>query len=114
MSYKYWIKLYHDTLDDAKMGKLDDHLWRRTIEMFLLAGSENEGGYLPKLEDMAWKLRADEDDLKGDLQRLMSHNIVEKKNGKYFVTNFKKRQSPMSDKERKRRDRAEERHEMDF
>lgn len=107
MSYKYWIKLYHETLDDAKLGKLDDHLWRRTIEMFLLAGDQNEGGFLPKLEDMAWRLRTEEQDLEGDLRRLESKRIIEKRDDRWFVIKFAEHQAPMSDKERKRRERTE-------
>ena len=30
--YKYWIKLYHEILDDPKMGRLSDRTWRRTNE----------------------------------------------------------------------------------
>ena len=43
MGAKFWIKLYHEILDDPKMGRMPDRLWRRTIELFLLAG-ELDGG----------------------------------------------------------------------
>ena len=35
MSSFYWIKLYHEVLDDPKMALLPDRLWRRTIELFI-------------------------------------------------------------------------------
>lgn len=28
----YWIKLYHEILDDPLMATMPDRLWRRTIE----------------------------------------------------------------------------------
>lgn len=53
MAAKYWIKLYHEILHDPKMGRLPDNLWRRCIELFLLAGElgaevdEDDKGHLP-------------------------------------------------------------------
>jgi len=29
MGSPYWIKLYHEILNDPKMGRLPDRLWRR-------------------------------------------------------------------------------------
>ena len=60
MASKYWIKLYHEILDDPKMGRLPDALFRRAIEFFLIAGERGREGDLPPLADIAWRLRADE------------------------------------------------------
>ena len=38
MASRYWIKLYHEILEDPKMGRLSDRQFRRVIELFLLAG----------------------------------------------------------------------------
>ena len=38
MKTRIWIKLYLEILDDPKMDLLPDWLWRRAIELFLLAG----------------------------------------------------------------------------
>jgi len=57
MATKFWIKLYVEILDDAKMGRLSNHLWRRAVEFFLLAGREGNDGALPPVEEMAWTLR---------------------------------------------------------
>ena len=46
MASKYWIKLYYEILDDPKLGKLTDWLFRRAIELFLLAGENDNDGLL--------------------------------------------------------------------
>ncbi len=56
----YWIKLYHEILRDPKMGQLDDHTWRRTIELFLIAGEFNDSERLPPIPDTVWLLRTSE------------------------------------------------------
>jgi hypothetical protein len=104
MASKYWIKLYHDLLDDAKMGRLRDRLWRRAIECFLMAGELDEGGWLPSLEDMAWKLmRGNEELLESELVELASVGILEQRDGRWFVTNFATRQAAVSASERGKR-----------
>ena len=39
---RIWIKLYVDMLDDPRMGRLPGDIWKRAIELFLVAG-ESEG-----------------------------------------------------------------------
>ena len=103
MASKYWIKLYHEILDDPKMGRLPDRLWRRVIEMFLLAGETDQEGQLPTIEDMAWRLRIPEDELRADLERIEQAGIVSIEGDRYIVTRFAERQAPVSDAERMRR-----------
>src|SRR3990167_8543280 len=107
MSSKYWIKLYHEILHDRKVASLEDRLWRRVIECFLLAGEQNEGGYLPPLEDIAWTLRASTEELETDRNELISAGILEFHDGRYFVKKFAERQSPMDKSEYMRRLRGE-------
>jgi len=87
---RQWIKLYLEIMDDPKMGRLSDHLWRRTIELFLLAGENDADGLLPSVEDMAWRLRTAVDELTTDLQALKT--IVEPTSEGWLVTKFKDRQ----------------------
>jgi hypothetical protein len=103
MASKYWIKLYHEILDDHKMGMLSDHLYRRVIELFLLAGEFDGDGELPTVEAMAWRLRTDQDELLNDLETLRDKKIVTLHNNKWIVTKFAERQAPVSDAERMRR-----------
>ena len=107
MSNKYWIKLYHEIIYERKIAILEDRLWRRMIECFLMAGEKDERGYLPPLADMAWILRISEETLETDLNELIRVGILEYKNELYFVKNFYKRQKPMKKAEYMRRLREE-------
>lgn len=106
MKSHYWIKLYHEILDDAKMGRLPDRLWRRAIELFLMAGEEHNDGTLPPVADIAWRLRMTDEAVLEDLRSLEQVKIVTLlEDGTWFVTKFAERQAPMSNAERQRRHR---------
>lgn len=100
MKSKYWIKLYHEILDDPKMGKLPDRLYRRTIECFLLAGDFDQGGFLPPLEDIAWRLHLDAEQLETDLIELQRIGLLDVIDGRWFVAKFAERQAADSNTER--------------
>lgn len=110
MSSYFFIKLYHEVLHDPKMGRLTDDLWRRTIEIFLLAGehaaarhlstSQNDG-LLPPVDDMSWTLRLSVEKLESDLAALEKYNITSKTiGGQWLVVNFAKRQAAIEGAER--------------
>ena len=112
MPSHYWAKFWIEILDDPKMGRLPDRLWRRAGECFLLAKEQNEGGYLPSLANMAWRLRLTEGELAADLEALAAEGIeiVQlKPDGRWFVRNSAKRQASASDAERMRRHRNRQR-----
>jgi len=101
MKSRYWIKLYLEILDDLKMWKLPNHLWRRTIELFLLAGENGDDGALRPVEEISWRLRIPETVLAEDLLGLAEVGVVhEAEPGKWVVTNFQKRQMRESGAER--------------
>jgi len=107
MASKYWIKLYHEILHERKMAQLSDRLWRRSIEFFLFAGEIDDGGALPTLDDMAWTLHQSPEVLETDLGELAKVGITDQRGGKWFVTNFSKRQEKMDKAEYMRRLRDE-------
>lgn len=111
MASKYWIKLYHEILDDPKMGKMPDRLWRRTIELFLIAGEYDQEGLLPTTEDISWRLRIPENEIIDDLNFLEMNGILTKTetDNIYSVTKFSDRQSAMTGAERIRRFRETKR-----
>lgn len=109
MPSKYWIKLYHEVLDDPKMARLPDRLYRRCIEVFLLAGKSGDDGALPSLGDMAWHLRLDEAELAQDLEALSEQGIVTQTELGWVVTNFAKRQDAAPGAERALRYRKSKR-----
>lgn len=122
MAKLYWLKLYYEILDDYKMGKLPDRLWRRTLELFLLAGECNQKGVLPPVQEMAWRLRTSRQALQKELEEIVTltreidldtgaivkPGIIEKLDDGWFVVNFTKRQGPMAKAEYMRRKREED------
>jgi|YNPMSStandDraft_1061717.scaffolds.fasta_scaffold00175_38 hypothetical protein len=107
----YWIKLYHEILDDPKIATLPDRLWRRTIELFLIAGRNGETGELPDVKQMAWILRLKEEELEADLEEIAKTGIIayDEEEGYWYVVNFVKRQAPLSNTDRSRRYRESQR-----
>jgi len=95
MSGNYWIKLYIEIIDDPKMATLPDRLWRRVIELFLLAGKMGENGLLPTTSQLAWLMRMDTDDLELDMQQLCNTGIIEAVPNGWNIPKFKKRQEPI-------------------
>jgi hypothetical protein len=109
MASQYWIKLYQDILTDPKMGRLSDSAFRRCIELFLIAGEQEErDGRLPCPDDIVWLLRITPEQLEQDLTELERAGIVVTVNGLPFVTNFERRQAAVTPQERKQRQRARE------
>lgn len=105
----YWIKLYHEILDDPLMATMPDRLWRRTIELFLVCGRFSDDGCLPNSKQIAWILRADITSIENDLQEIAALGIITETENGWAVKNFKKRQAPSSSTERSKAFREKER-----
>jgi len=111
MASRYWLKLYHEILHDPKMGTLSDRLWRRCIEMFLIAGDYDDEGRLPPIAGMAWTLRTDADELTRELAELAGLGILSENGDRWHVTKWIERQGAVSNAERTRRCRERKRSE---
>jgi len=114
MATKYWLKFYYEVIDDPKMGRLPDNLWRRFFECCALAGELDQSGRLPSLSDISWRLRVDTGTLETEFEQLARIDLLDYRadnvlDGHWVVTNFEKRQSAMSKAEFMRRKRDEER-----
>ena len=101
MNNYHWIKFWIETLDDAKIGRLSDNLWRRFFECCLLAGELGMNGRLPEMENISWRLRVDEQTLISDFEQLsryglLDYNGINPLDAYWFVVNFEKRQSKLS------------------
>lgn len=101
----YWMKLYIEILDDPKMATLPDRLWRRTIELFLVAKKLHLDGHLPDTRQIAWLLRMNADDLEHDMSQIATTGIVTREVNGWFIPNFVKRQAAVPDIERKAQER---------
>ncbi len=111
-SNNYWMKLWFDILRDPKMGMLPDRLWRRVIELFLLAGQNGEDGLLPEVPTIAWQLNKPVSAIVTDLNKIAEVGIVQEiEEGRWIVTNFKKRNEPVDSKKRIKDFRQRERYE---
>ena len=107
MTTRIWVKLYLEILDDPMMGRLPNHLWRRAVECFLLAGRQGNDGALPPVEEMAWTLRLPEEKVLEDLRGLAEVGVVhEVGTGQWMVAHFAKRQAAIPVEERMRRYRS--------
>jgi len=106
MASNYWIKLYHEILDDPKMGRLPDNLWRRFIECCLLAGDLQMDGRLPPMHDIAWRLRVEEETLRGEFDHMARIGLVDfvatPLDEHWIVTKFADRQAAIPAAERMR------------
>jgi hypothetical protein len=110
MKKRFWVKLYLEILDDPMMGRLPNHLWRRAVECFLLAGRQGNDGALPPAEEMAWTLRLPEEKVLEDLRGLAEVGVVnEVGTGQWMVTHFAKRQASISDADRSHQYRVRKR-----
>ena len=94
MAGNYWIKLYTEILHDPKMARMNDHLWRRTIELFCMAGELHQEGLLPPIEDIAWTFRTSTEQLESDLIELQKYGILIFADNQWIVRKFAERQSP--------------------
>lgn len=97
----YWAKIFIEMLDDPKVARLSDRLWRRFVECILLAKELDAGGELPPIADMAWRLRTDDATLAGELAQLATLDLMAA-GEVWTVTNFTKRQGAVTDAERMR------------
>jgi DnaD/phage-associated family protein len=109
MAAKYWLKLYYEMLDDPKIGQLRPTLRWRFIECLLVAGECDERGFLPPSAQYAWRVRANPEIVDTELTELAQAGLLSRVDGRWFVTNFAKRQAPVSGAERVARFRDRQR-----
>jgi len=85
------------------MAMLDDHTWRRTIELFLVAGDYAQEGLLPPVEEIAWDLHTTQPDIMQALRTLEELGVVAGfDDGSWLVVNFARRQAAVTSAERSR------------
>jgi DnaD/phage-associated family protein len=102
MTKRFWIKLYMEILDDATFGTLPEFIKWRAIELFLVAGENGNDGLLPPVARLAWRLRLEEVKIAETLSALTEVGVVHETPQGWVVTNFAKRQEPMTSTERSR------------
>jgi len=119
MASKYWIKLYHEMIDDPKVMTLRPALRWRFIETLLMAGEMDEDGYLPTIKEYSWRVRDSEEIVETEFVELLDAGLLSRDDTRFFVTKFAERQAPISGaervsryRERKQKDEYYETHEL--
>jgi len=74
-----WIKLYVEMLDDQQVSQLPDAIWWRFVQLLLAAAEKGRGNdELSALDALAWRIRADPNELLVALQTLAEAGLVRK------------------------------------
>jgi hypothetical protein len=92
---KNYIKLPVEILNSRVLGILPDDVFRKFIELNLVAGIQDEDGLLPHPEVIAWHLRTDQITLLTYLEQLQEKNILEIKDFRFFLPQFAKWNQPV-------------------
>ena len=92
MAYS-WAKLHCNTLDNETIGFLSDKLWRKYIELLLIAKEFDENGRLPPEKAIAWRLRISLDECNETFQELESLKLLEKHVTQTLQNSDKKKRS---------------------
>lgn len=93
-----WIKLFVETLDDHKLGRLTELTRWRFVQMLLLAGECDAEGLLATsagpmtAQDIGWRLRLDVAVLEKDLEEMRAAGLMDKSGKAWRVTHFADRQ----------------------
>jgi|GEM_PF-1540418 len=97
---RFWIKLEMKTLSDPVMGQLPNYLWRRVIELFMLAGGNGDDGLLQPVPDLAWQLHTSVTDMDNSLRKLAELGVVNETPQGWVVVGFKESQASTTSTQR--------------
>jgi len=101
MKSYFWVKVRHTWLDDDVIGTLpSDALKWRYLQLYLAAGDFNQGGALPPLPRLAYRLRMSAGDLAADLEALEGAGLLRQSGDIWQVVRFEDEQGRASDAER--------------
>jgi hypothetical protein len=108
MSYP-WIKLHTHTIDDPRIGALNNAAWRRYHELLLLAGECDAGGRLiydgrpMTAAELAWRLHISERRMLANLRMLEACDLARQDSaGCYWLPAFQPTQARPEANERER------------
>src|SRR5687768_13815544 len=104
-----WFRLYHGVLDDPKVQRLPDRLFKAWINLLCL--SSRHGGALPPAGDVAFALRVSAGEAAKIIESLLDATLIDRDGETFRIHSWDKRQfqSDSSGAERSRRFRARHR-----
>ena len=90
---RQWVKLWTKQLENPEIAELPDYLYRRWIEILMLAGKNDADGLLQPVRKMAYILRLKRGAAGENLMSLNQIGVVHQDDaGNWHVTNWKKHQ----------------------
>jgi hypothetical protein len=95
-----WVKLHTNLLDDSRFARLDDSQKWRYVQLLMLAGKLDAGGYFIEHgqelteNDLAWKLRISPDAMQADLDALTRSSLACKNGHGWQIPGFEDEQGP--------------------
>ena len=118
----FYAKVHHSILNDPQWGMLPDAVWRKRVELEILANEtpENDDGVLPPISVICWRLHITKEQCEEMLEQLSTLNIVTKRYNKcneslqlnsndsvtWLLTDFHERQRAATNTERQTHFRA--------
>ena len=118
----FYAKVHHSILNDPQWGMLPDAVWRKRVELEILANEtpENDDGVLPPISVICWRLHITQQQCEEMLEQLSALNIVTKRYNKcneslqlnsndsvtWLLTDFHERQRAATNTERQTHFRA--------
>ncbi len=107
MTSPYWLKLWIEIIDDPKIIRMPDWLFRRFILMLAYAKEYDRDGLLPPVEDIALRIRLTEKSVAEALSALSQIGVTRETADGWVFINFAKRQhrEDSTNAERQRRHR---------
>ena len=108
MAELQWFRFYNEALNDPKVQGLPAELFRVWINVLCVANEENDWGFLPSLDDLAFKLRLTLEETETALDDLFRRNLIEKSGRKLTPHNWNRRQyqsDSSTERSRKSRER---------
>ena len=85
-----WFRFYDSVLDDPKVQRLADHIFRGWVNVLCLASKH--GGSLPSIADIAFALRIPDDQADSLIQALIDAGLLEDDGDSLVVHNWSERQ----------------------
>lgn len=86
-----WFRFYVEVLDDPKVQKLPPHLFKAWVNVLCIAASN--GGVLPSIEDIAFRMRASAHDAETQIDELIGLGLIDiRRDMKREPHNWMKRQ----------------------
>lgn len=70
-----WFRFYTEALDDPKVQRLPPHLFKTWVNLLCLAAQNN--GYLPSLDDIAFRLRLSAQDAEQQISELILAGLLD-------------------------------------